>query len=138
MAPDLETVIRAERLDRKRAKAIARASRSQDGFTVEAAGSRFWGPWLLAIPSVHQSLAEDADWNAVTWSMDPAGLERLAVTLEWLYDELPGEFTFEARWGSEEPIEKLVSRVELLRIVRAGQIGTRSRYRVPAAGAHPT
>jgi hypothetical protein len=73
----------------------------------------------------------------MTWDMDPARLERLAVTVEWLYDELPGEFTFEALWG-EEPIEKLVSRTELLRIVRAGQIGTRTRYRVPTAGAQPT
>jgi hypothetical protein len=137
MTPDLEAIIRADRIDRKRAKAIARASRSQDGFKVEAEGPRFGGPWRLAVPAVHRILAEDADWNAVTWSMDSAGLERLAVTLEWLYEELPEGFTFEAL-SREEPIEKLVSRPELLRIVRAGQIGTRSRYRVPAAGAHPT
>jgi hypothetical protein len=137
MAPDLETTIRAEWLNKRRAKAIARDSRRQDGFTVAANGPVFGRPWHLAIPRVHRLLTNDADRDAMTWDMDPAGLERLALTLEWLYDELPGEFTFEALWG-EEPIEKLVSRPELLRIVRAGQIGTRTRYRVPAAGAHPT
>jgi hypothetical protein len=73
----------------------------------------------------------------MTWSMDPAGLERLAATLEWLYEELVGSFTFEATSVAEEPIEKLVSRPELLRIVRNGQLGTRERYRVPAADAQP-
>jgi hypothetical protein len=138
MAPDLETIIRAEWLNKKRAKAIARASRSQDGFSLAAEGPFFGGPWRLATWEMHDLLTDEADWGAVAWAMDPAGLERLARTLEWLYDELPGEFTFEARWGNEELIEKLVSRPELLRIVRAGQIGTRSRYRVPAAGAQPT
>jgi hypothetical protein len=137
MTPDLLTNIRVEGLNKKRAKQIERASRSQDGFKVAAAGGFLVGPWHLSIPAAHDLLTDDADWNAMTWDMDPAGLERLAVTLEWLYDELPGEFTFEALWG-EEPIEKLVSRTELLRIVRAGQIGTRTRYRVPTAGAHPT
>jgi hypothetical protein len=60
--------------------------------------------------------------------MDLAGLERLAVTLEWLYGHLPGEFTFEATWS--DPIE--VSRSELLDIVRRGEIGARTRYHVPA------
>jgi hypothetical protein len=138
MAPQLETIIQAEGLNRKRAKAIASASRSQDGFNVEAEGRRFGGPWWLTIPSVRRMLDDDADRHAMTWSMDPDGLERLALTLEWLYDELPGPFTFEATWMTEEPIEKLVSRPELVRIVRAGQLGTRERYRVPPAGAQPT
>jgi hypothetical protein len=137
MLPDPETLIQTESLDKKRAKAIERASRSQDGFTVKADGRRFGGPWWLTIPAARRLVSENADPNALTWSMDPLGLERLAVTLEWLYEELPGEFTFEATSTSEEPIEKLVSRPELLRLVRAGQIGTRTRYRLPAAGATP-
>ena len=57
------------------------------------------------------------------------GVERLARTFEWLEDELPGEFTFEVLWG-DEPIDKLVSREELVRIVRTGHLGGRTRYRV--------
>jgi hypothetical protein len=137
MARALEAIVKAHWLDKRRAKAIARKSRQQDGFTVAADGPLIGGPWRLSISKVHDLLTDEADWNAMTWGMDPAGLERLALTVEWLEEELPGEFTFEALAG-EDPIEKRVSRPELLRIVRAGQIGTRTRYRVPAAGERPT
>lgn len=135
MARVLQAVVHAG-LDKRRAQAIARASRKQEGFAVSAEGPRFRGPWHLVIP-VHRLLPDDADWNAVTWHMDPVGLERLAQTMEWLYEELDGGFAFEVAWAGELT-EKLVSRAELLRIVRAGRIETRTRYRVAAAGAHPT
>jgi len=71
------------------------------------------------------------------WVEDVASLFTAAVTsdeapnrtFEWLEDELPGEFTFEVLWG-DEPIDKLVSREELVRIVRTGHLGGRTRYRV--------
>lgn len=132
MTPDLITVIWVEGLDKARAQEIAAASEQRDGFRVHAQREGFRGPWRLLLPDVHAILTDEADWDAVTWAMDPAGLERLAQTLAWLYAQLSGEFTFEAVWG-EEPIDKLTSRDELLRIVRAGQIGTRARYRLPAA-----
>lgn len=132
MTPDLITVIWVEGLDKARAKEIAAASEQRDGFRVHAQREGFRGPWRLLLPDVHAILTDEADWDAVTWAMDPPGLERLAQTLAWLFAQLPGEFTFEAVWG-EEPIDKLTSRDELLRIVRAGQIGTRGRYRLPAA-----
>ena len=50
----------------------------------------------------------------------------------WLFAEIPGELTFEVLWG-EDPIEKLVSRDELLRVVATGRLGGRTRYRVWAA-----
>jgi hypothetical protein len=134
MARGLQAVVEAG-LDKRRAQRIARESRQQEGFVLRADGPRFRGPWYLTIP-LDRLLNDDADWNAVTWRMDPVGLDRLAVTLEWLYGELGQEFTFAAMWA-EEVTEKLVSRDELLRIVRAGRIETRTRYRVPGAGAHP-
>jgi hypothetical protein len=137
VAPDLETLIRAAWLDKTRARKIARASRGEDVFRLHAEGPWLRGAWRLTIPEVHGILAEDADWNAVTWAMDPAGLERLAETLEWLYPHLPGGFSFEALWG-EEPIEQVVTRAELLHVVRAGRIGTRMRYHVLSAGERPT
>ena len=137
MAPDLHTVVRATWLDKGRAKKIARASRGEDVFRVHAEGPWLRGPWCLTIPEVHGILAEDADPDAVTWVMDPDGLERLAETLEWLYPQLPAGFSFEALWG-EEPIEQVVTRAELLHLVRAGRIGTRMRYHVLSAGERPT
>jgi hypothetical protein len=131
VTPDLQTIVWVEGLDKKRAQEIAGASEERDVFRVHAEHGGRRGPWWLTIPEVHGLLTDEADWNAVIWAMDPDGLERLARTLEWLYSELPGEFTFEATWG-EEPIEKLVSRDELLRVVRAGRVGTRARYRVPS------
>jgi hypothetical protein len=130
MAPDLRTIVSVEGLEKRRAREIARASeRRRNIFRVLAVHRGFGGPWWLELPEVHDSLADEADWNALIWAIEPEGLERLARTLEWLYSELPGEFTFETSWG-DEPIEKLVSRDELLRIISAGRVGTRTRYRV--------
>ena len=131
MTSDLQAIVWVEGLDKKRARDIAAASEQRDVLRVHAERGGRRGPWWLTIPEVHGLLTEEADWNAVVWAMRPDGLERLADTLEWLYSELPQEFTFEASWG-EEPVEKLASRDELLRIVRAGRLGTRARYRVPA------
>jgi hypothetical protein len=137
MAPDLEAVIRADWLDKKRVKEIARGSRRADVFGIHAHTGFFHRDVSLLIPGVHEILTDDFDFDSITWDMDAQGLEHLARTLEWLYQELPGPFTFEALWG-EDPIEKRVSRPELLRLVRACQIGTRTLYRVPAATERPT
>jgi hypothetical protein len=131
MAPGLETVVAAEGLERKRAAAIAAESRKADVFPVEASVRRFRRDASLAIPAVHFILTAEADPDALTWAMEPDGLERLAATLEWLFERLPGELTFEALSGAE-PGEQVVTRAELLRLVRAGRIGTRTRYHVLA------
>ena len=81
------------------------------------------------MPGVQEILVEGTEWDAVSWTLNESGVERLARTFEWLEDELPGEFTFEVLWG-DEPIDKLVSREELIRIVRTGHLGGRTRYRV--------
>jgi hypothetical protein len=137
MTPELQTIVWVEGLDRRRAKEIAVASEQRDVLRLNAEHRGLRGPWWLTIPELQGLLAHEADGNAVTWAMEPDGLERLATTLEWLYSELPEEFTFEAT-GGEEPIEKLVSRDELLRVVRAGRVGTRARYRVPSGWAKET
>jgi len=81
------------------------------------------------MPGVHEILVEGTEWDAVSWTLNDSGVERLARTFEWLEDELQGEFTFEVLWG-DAPIDKLVSREELVRIVRTGHLGGRTRYRV--------
>jgi hypothetical protein len=67
----------------------------------------------------------------VTLNLTPEGIERLTQTFSWLFDELHGEFTFELLWG-DEPIDKLVSREELIRIIHTGHLAGRTRYRVLA------
>jgi hypothetical protein len=86
----------------------------------------------LEIPEVHNLLTDQADWDAETWDMDPQGLEELAATLDWLFEQLRGDVTFQTTWS--DPIEHHVrlSRGDLLAIVPKSEIGTRRRYYVSA------
>jgi hypothetical protein len=129
MTSELYAVVAAQRLDEDEAKRIADESRRADVMRLDAERVGRKGPWLLEMPGVHEILVEGTEWDAVSWTLNESGVERLARTFEWLEDELPGEFTFEVLWG-DEPIDKLVSREELVRIVRTGRIGGRTRYRV--------
>jgi hypothetical protein len=128
----LYALVAAEQLDKAEANRIAGESRGRGlvPITAEQAGKK--GPWLLELSDVQLLLAEDASHDAISWSLTPDGAERLGETFEWLFAEIPGELTFEVLWG-EDPIEKLVSRDELLRIVATGHLGGRTRYRVWAA-----
>lgn len=83
-----------------------------------------------ALP-VHDLLAEDADWDAETWAMEPDGLEALARTLEWLCERLTSDFEFFAAWPPE-CIDTTVtlSIQDLAAIVRGSRIGTKTRYLV--------
>ena len=129
MTSELYAVVAAQRLDEDEAKRIAGESRRADVMRLDAERVGRKGPWLLEMPGVHEILVEGTEWDAVSWSLNESGVERLARTFEWLEDELPGEFTFEVLWG-DEPIDKLVSREELLRIVHTGHLAGRTRYRV--------
>ena len=93
----------------------------------EQAGRK--GPWLLELAGVHLLLEEGAGPDAVSLTLTPEGVEQLSQTFTWLFQELPGEFTFELLWG-EEPIDKIVSREELLRIIHTAHLAGRTRYRV--------
>jgi hypothetical protein len=121
-------------LDAERANEIERLSESSGEMRIAARSSRwFGGETVLEIPEVHNLLTDDADWNADTWDMELRGLEELATTLEWLFDQLGGEMTFQSTW-SGDPIEHhvRVSRAELLDVVRRSKIETRTRYFVAA------
>ncbi len=65
--------------------------------------------------------------------MEPKGLEKLAVTLGWLNNELPQGFEFFAAWppdGIDTTVDESID--ELAALVRESRIGTWSRYRVAA------
>jgi hypothetical protein len=128
----LYAVVAAEQLDRAEAERIAEESRAADVVPAQAVQAGRKGPWVLELAGMHLLLEEGATVNAVSWNLTPIGIGRLAYTFEWLFAQIPGEFTFEVLWG-EDPIDKLVSRDELLRIVATGHLGGRTRYRVRPA-----
>jgi hypothetical protein len=78
-------------------------------------------------------LADDANWDAALWSMRPEVLDPLARTLEAVGESAPEGFTAAALWVGDTPRqEPVVSLEQLVAIARAGQLGTRTRYRVPS------
>jgi hypothetical protein len=128
----LYAVVTVEQLDKADAERIAEESRAADVVPVQAAQAGRKGPWVLELSGIHLLLEEGATVNAVSWNLTPIGIGRLAYTFEWLFAQIPGELTFEVLWG-DDPIDKLVSREELLRIVATGHLGGRTRYRVRPA-----
>jgi hypothetical protein len=125
----LYAVVAAEQLDKAEANRIADASRGLGLLPMQAEQAGRKGPWLLELAGIQLLLEEGASPDSVSLDLTSAGIERLAHTFEWLFRELPGELTFEVLWG-DEPIEKLVSREELIRIVHTGHLAGRTRYRV--------
>jgi hypothetical protein len=136
MAGKIHGAIHVEGLDKGRALKIARESGKADGFQIHAE-TRLRRHASLSIPALRGALAEDKrERDRITWNLDPGVRERLAETLEWLYEHLPESFIFEAVWDIS-PTEKYVSRAELLRIVESDRAEVNTCYRVPAADAHP-
>ena len=125
----LYAVVAAEQLDKDEATRIAEESRASGTLPMQAEQAGRKGPWLLELAGMHLLLEEGAAPDSVTLTLTPAGIERLTQTFAWLFDELHSELTFELLWG-EDPIDKLVTREELLRIVAGGHLAGRTRYRV--------
>lgn len=136
MAGKIYGAIHVEGLDRRRALKIARESRNADGLSIHAETRLLQRHAGLSIPVLGRALAEDdRERDRITWNLDPVVRERLAETLEWLYERLPESFIFEAV-RDVAPTEKYVSRTELLRIVEGDRIEVNTCYRVPPADAH--
>ena len=125
----LYAVVAAEHLDKDEAHRIAEESRVAGTVPMEAQQAGRKGPWLLELAGMHLLLEEGAAPDSVTLTLTPGGIERLTETFAWLFGALHGEIAFELLWG-EEPIDKVVSREELIRIVQTGHLAGRTRYRV--------
>lgn len=76
-------------------------------------------------------LADDADWNAPSWSIRPDVVGRLAATLEILARRGPAGLVVQAMWAGEAPTETVVvTPHELAEAVKAGRLGTHTQYTV--------
>jgi hypothetical protein len=76
-------------------------------------------------------LADDADWDAPTWSLLPSILQPLAITIRKLYELAPNDFSITAVFGGDIATETIsISINELLEIVSAGKLGNKVRYNV--------
>jgi hypothetical protein len=128
----LYAVVAADGLDQAAAERLAEESREADVVPMQAVQAYRKGPWVLELAGIHLLLEEGTTDNAVSWNLTQIGIGRLAYTFEWLFAALPRELTFEVLWG-EPPIDKLVSRDELLRIIATGHLGGRTRYRIRPA-----
>jgi hypothetical protein len=76
-------------------------------------------------------LSEEADWNLPTWTLTPAGRKTLSVAINAIFADAAGPIEFEALWGGDQAdTERTVSRSDLLSLVDADGLGTKTRYRV--------
>lgn len=76
-------------------------------------------------------LAEDADWDAPTWSMRPAESARLADSIASLLRQAEDTAAIEALWEGERAGDDLrVSTASFVELVRRSAVGTRTRYLV--------
>ena len=126
----LYAVIAADGLDKDEAERIAGESRGQASCPSRRSRPDARARGFSSSPA-STSCSRGGAPDSVTLNLTPIGVERLARAFTWLFDELHGEFTFELLWG-EAPIDKVVSREELVRIVRTGHLAGRTRYRVLA------
>jgi hypothetical protein len=73
-------------------------------------------------------LAEDADWDAETWSMKSTLLPRLEATVRCLSQHLPAGFTFFAGWIGDDENTAYVTTDELVDLAARGNLATHTRY----------
>jgi len=137
MSPDLQLRILIDNLDWDRAEQIAQATQGEGTVPISTGPRRsFFRPCppSLSSWSVHDLLADSADWNAETWDMEASELPCLVHTFEILFEQIPEAFVVEVLWVGDKATEALpVSREQMLDIARQGKFGTKTRYLVSAA-----
>ncbi len=74
-------------------------------------------------------LADEADWNASTWTMTDEGAQHLASSFDRLFELVTGEVNVAAIWdGDQADTEQAIGRNEFLRLITASGLGTKTRY----------
>lgn len=96
--------------------------------------SRLWRHGARMTLHACELLADDADWDAPTWSMSSTAAEQLAESFEALLDGLDGDVAVEALAEGDRPTdEKSIGRPQFVDLVRGGSLGTHTRYLVSLA-----
>jgi hypothetical protein len=75
-------------------------------------------------------LADDADWNAATWSLRADVPHKLAGVVRCLLGRARGDVSFAAAWIGEEPFEATISSGDLLNTIEGGAVATKTRYTI--------
>lgn len=104
-----------------------------------ALGWRFAGRSMLGRHAARLSLhacdllADDADWDATTWSMSQVAAGRLAESMEALLEGVGGPAAVEALWeGEAAASEEPIGGRQFIDLIRRGVLGTHTRYLVSA------
>ena len=120
--------VEASHIEKEGLRQVLRSTHALVDWTVEGAG------WLrrhsprLAL-HLCDYLAEDADWDAATWSMRPEMAERLAGSLASLLPHLPGRVTVSALWeGEAATTTERITPGDLIEAARLGRLGTKTEY----------
>ena len=125
--------VRGIELDAAAARNLSEACTNNGGYPLRSQPSLFRrrvkklfvADWKLG----EGLLADDADWDAPTWSMRPEELPRLEATLRTLCDALPQGFDFVASWISD-PLDRRVevSCDELLELAHTSSFNGHTLY----------
>ena len=76
-------------------------------------------------------LTDDAEWGKPQWDMRAEVLSRIAATLKNIAAIASEGFEFESLWiGDKADKTEVITIEDMLRIVRSGKIGQKTRYQI--------
>jgi hypothetical protein len=84
--------------------------------------------WIDSIRDGDDLWADDADWDAATWSMRSELLPYLVRTIRCLCEQLPSGFLFFAGWIGEDEKAAHVTTEQLIELASESNLATHTRY----------
>ncbi|HVO02432.1 MAG TPA: hypothetical protein VMT54_09535 [Candidatus Cybelea sp.] len=112
--------------DEAAVKALAKRATTESGVRLAIRGDS-----TIELTAAHDALANNADWNAPYWSMNPDALPQLESEVRTLHKLSASDTLLSALWAGESATERIsLSLDDMAAIIRAGKIGTRSQYRI--------
>ena len=112
--------------DRSAVKALAERAAKQFGVRLSLQGD-----CTVELTAAHDALTDDADWDVAHWSMKPETLPELEREVRILHQLSATDIELTALWAGESVTEQIALSIdEMATVIRSGQIGTRSQYRI--------